>query len=160
MELKELAERFLAQCLNESTEYIEADVSGWLKEVEDKLRVSFPPSFRALYQNFMFTSFDCGSIRFLGNMSDRGYEDISGYLERDKTIDRITTTNGFIHFAKAGDGSYDPICFNIKKKRNAEFEVVRLDHEAILLNEKIIISKFIATSLNTFMQDCIAKLDK
>jgi hypothetical protein len=41
-------------------------------------------------------------------------------------------------FGKGGRLDYDPVCFDRKaRKKNREFEIVKLDHQEILRNERI-----------------------
>jgi len=88
----------------------------------------------------------------LGNEAKDEYDDVSSFLGKDKIIARVTTDNGLIHFARASEGTYDPICFDSKKRKGRECEIVRLDHEEILLHEKIKVVEDVAPSLKEFME--------
>jgi hypothetical protein len=46
--------------------------------------------------------------------------------------------NGFIPFGKGPDVDYDPVCFDLtSRKKNADYGIVKIDHEEILCNERI-----------------------
>ncbi len=65
----------------------------------------------------------------------------------DKIIFHTTISNGFIQFSRPSDGSYDPICFDIRsRKKTKEYPVIRLDHESILQFEEITVVEEIARS--------------
>ena len=90
-------------------------------------------------------------IEFLANLDSDDYEDIRTVLFRDKVISRVTLENGYMHFARAANGSYDPVCFNANKQTNGDFEIVRLDHEEILQFEKIVSVATLALSFKAYM---------
>lgn len=141
----------LAQIVEPKTAIKKIEESPWIDKIEIKMGRRFPDVFHDIYDSWKFPTFFLGEIQFLANENSSDYEDICYALHRDKLISAVTLQNGYIHFAQSSDGSYDPICFNTSKSIKGDCEVVRLDHEAILINEKIIIRKIIATSLGQYI---------
>jgi len=59
-------------------------------------------------------------------------------IRYDRFLSPFALKNGFIPFGKGPDIDYDPVCFNLtRRKKNREFAIVKLDHEEILCNERI-----------------------
>ncbi len=125
----------------------------WIDKIINRLPTKFPPSFMSLISRYIFDDFEAGEIWFYANRGDGSQEELEQAIFKDKIIAKTTINNGFIHFARPIDGSYDPICFDIRKrKKNGEFQVVRLDHETMLQFEKIKIKESIASSLLEYME--------
>jgi hypothetical protein len=126
----------------------------WIYKVERRLPVRLPPSFSSLVTRYAFPDFVVGPIRFLANRGDGAYGEFAETIFRDPNIWRVSSSSGFIQFARPADGSYDPLCFDTRKRpRSREFPVVRLDHEAMLQFEKIRIVSVVASSLLDFMEE-------
>jgi hypothetical protein len=77
---------------------------------------------------------------------------------RDQVLAVTTLRNGYIQFARPETGSYDPICFDARKRgANREFAIVRLDHEEILCNERIREVEKVADSFFKFASDIVGR---
>jgi hypothetical protein len=126
---------------------------SWVDGISSRLPAKFPPSFVSLISRYKFDDFEAEDIWFYANRGDKTWEDLSGAIFRDEIMFRVTTSHGFIHFARPADGSYDPLCFNIRRRNNSgECPIVRLDHEAILQLEQIHVVDNISPSLLRFME--------
>ena len=62
------------------------------------------------------------------------------------------TKNGFLQFGLPHEGNYDPVCFDMKRRKRADAPIVQLDHEEILQWSRIRVVKEIAPSFAQFMQ--------
>ena len=68
-----------------------------------------------------------------------------------------THTANFSQFARPEDGSYDPICFDARRRvNNREYPIVRLDHEEILSNNRIGPPTTVSHSFYRFVSDVVA----
>ena len=94
----------------------------------------------SLISRYIFDNFEIGNLWFFGNHGDEGWDDLSQAIFRDSRIFELTSSKGFLHFARPADGSYDPICFDIRNRRKEEYSIVRLDHESILIPSDIVIT--------------------
>jgi len=151
LKLDEITQSFLASAPESEVDFLSVSSAPWIVEIEEAIGWEFPSSFHELYGKFLFESFEVGDVEFFANLDSDEYEDIKQSLFRDAIILKVTLDNGYIHFAKSSDGSYDPICFNTWRRNDGDYEIVRLDHEAILQFEKIKVVKVIASSLKAFM---------
>ncbi|OGW24389.1 MAG: hypothetical protein A2X59_09180 [Nitrospirae bacterium GWC2_42_7] len=107
----------------------------------------------SLITRYIFDQFTAEKITFYSKHGDNAGDDLSKAIFKDQIIFKTTTANGFLHFARPADGSYDPLCFDIKKRKtNGEYPIVRLDHESILQFEHIKILETVYPSLMSRMQ--------
>jgi hypothetical protein len=125
----------------------------WVDGILNRLPARLPPSFVSLISRYVFDDFKAGEIWFYANRGEEAWEDLSQAIFRDEIMFRVTTSDGFIHFAQPHDGSYDPLCFDIRRRRKSgEYSIVRLDHEAILQFEQTRVVSNISSSLLEFME--------
>jgi hypothetical protein len=121
-----------------------------------KLPVRFPPLFERLLLTYRWPELDLRSYRLRGNPHEAG---LSGSLDRitkDKFLSSFAFKNGYIPFGKGGDIAYDPVCFDLRaRKKNREFEIVKLDPEEILCNERIRVVATLAPSLERLVSQTI-----
>jgi hypothetical protein len=121
-----------------------------------KLPARFPPLFERLLLTYRWPEVDLRSYRLHGNPPGSG---LSGFLERitkDKFLSSFALKNGYIPFGKGGDMDYDSVCFALNaRKKNCEFEVVKLDHEEILCNERIRVVASLAPSFERLVSQTI-----
>ncbi len=127
-----------------------------LDHLHANLPARFPPLFERLRLTYRWPEVDLRSYRLHGNPLGTG---LSGFLERitkDKFLSSFAFKNGYISFGKGGDMDYDPVCFDLRaRKKNREFEIVKLDHEEILCNERIRVVVTLAPSFERLVNQTI-----
>jgi hypothetical protein len=65
---------------------------------------------------------------------------------------------GLIQFGKGPDLDYDPVCFDIKtRKQGGDCRIVKIDHEEILCNNRI---KVVAELAPSFYQLVLQTIDR
>lgn len=116
-----------------------------IEEFERMLERRLPASFRHLVAKYTFRPFEWGPIIFFGNSETYEPFDLHSAAVRDQAIWQATRQAGFIHFGRPSSGSYDPICFG-PSRAGREPRIVQLDHEAILIKDRIEVVKEIAPS--------------
>ena len=132
------------------------DAAPWVERFEHKLPARLPASFRSLVTRYAFPAFDVGALALFPSDGRGGREELASAVFRDKVMVEVTHGAGYIQFARPADGSYDPVCFDTNgRARNREFPVVRLDHEAILMNSRIVVRDRVAKSFLAFIQSVI-----
>jgi hypothetical protein len=125
----------------------------WIEKIIRRLPARFPPTFMSLISRYIFDEFEVEKLWFFANRGDQDWEELSQAVFRDKIIFKTTSTKGFLYFSRSADGSYDPICFDMRDRKKREYPVVRLDHESILISETIKIIENVYPSLLEFMKD-------
>jgi hypothetical protein len=127
--------------------FVSADTPHWLAPFEQNLPFRLPPAYRSLVLRYRFPAFQAGTVCFFGNLDGQSYDDLVVASIRDPVLSAIARANGFIQIGRPESGSYDPICFDMRHRmKNGEAEVVRLDHEEILVNGSIRVVEKVAAS--------------
>ncbi len=130
----------------------------WIDRIVAALPSKYPPSFMSFISRYVFDEFAAGKIQFFSNHGSRESDDLCNAIFEDPIIFKTTRANGFLHFARPEDDSYDPVCFDIRlRNRGKEYVVVRLDHEAILQFERIKIVDTFYSSLLDLMEEYIQR---
>jgi hypothetical protein len=125
----------------------------WIEQFERKLPARLPLSFRSLVTRYSFPAFEVNALILFANTGDEAEDELSNAVFKDKAMVEVTQNAGYIQFARPADGWYDPICFNTNyNSNNREFPIVRLEHEAILVNSRIVVREMIAKSFYAFAQ--------
>ena len=153
-----IVDRFARALANKGISIEASTHIDWIDRVMAALPAKYPPSFISFISRYVFDEFTAGDLRFFSNHGYRESDDLCNAILRDPIIFKTTTVNGFLHFARSEDGSYDPVCFDIRAgKKSKEYPIVRLDHEAILQFERIKIVDTLCSSLLDFMEEYIQK---
>ena len=109
------------------------DNSGLLDRLELELDIRLPDSYRSLVSRFNFGSFDVGGVSLYGTTSNDDYEAVQVAAVQDRALYDVVRSTGFVPFGRPEGGSYDPVCFDTRRKvAHHEYPIVRLDHEQAL----------------------------
>ena len=128
----------------------------WVPPLEEKLPRRFPDSFHTLISEYQFCDFEVGPVMFFANTGQLVFHELCRRIFLDKTMSPFLLNKGYLQFGKAAGGHYDPVCFAPRGlKDKTESRIVLLDHEEILLNERIKIMTEIAPSIENFMERAI-----
>jgi len=126
----------------------------WLSNVEAKLPSRLPPLFLSLLSRYIFLLFDAGPLTFFANTGEDIYDEFSLAVFRDEVLSEQMLAAGYLHFARLDTGSYDPICFDTNNPSgNGDYRIVQIDHEEILINDRVKVVKQIAPSFRQFVVD-------
>lgn len=127
-----------------------ASSNAWVADIESRLPQKFPVVFRSLIERYRFADFEVGPIMFFANTGEALFKDLSTNAFRDKGLFPTLHKNGFLEFGKRSGGWYDPICFDMKRRKQDDAPVVQLDHEEILIHSRIRVVNEISTSFAGF----------
>lgn len=127
--------------------FVLSGVPAWLAPFEQSLPFRLPPTYRSLLLRYRFPAFEVGPAALFGNVDGTSYDDLVVASTRDPVLSSVARANGFVQIGRAEPGSYDPICFDMRRRtKGGEARLVRLDHEAILINQAIRVVDTIAAS--------------
>ena len=126
----------------------------WISDLERKLPRRYPEPFHILISDYCFCDFQVGPIVFFANTGENVFYELAHRAFADKHMSPFLVQNGYLQFGQAED--YDPICFAPRDlKARHESRIVRLDHEEILINNRIKMTAEIAPSIEDFMERTI-----
>lgn len=158
MNVHGIIDEFVARIDQSGNIFRRIESAPWVEALEAKLPKRFPVSFRSLITRYAFPPFDAGGLFFFANTDGDSPEELSVAMFNDRTIADATLRAGYIQFARRESGSYDPICFDVKRAvSNREFPIVRLDHEEILCRDRIHVSERVADSFYRFAAGSVGR---
>jgi hypothetical protein len=119
----------------------------------------FPPLYERLALSYRWLEVHLGNIVCL--LQNSGSDSLMPLLKeitRDDTFVRILLPLGLIPFGKAAGDCYDPVCFDTRRPTaDGDYPIIRLEHEAILCNERIGDSWQVAESFRTLVETVIMR---
>jgi hypothetical protein len=130
--------------------------NAWVGPLESGLPYPFPTIYRSLISHFRFAEFEVGPVMFLANT---GRNDVFHELSRvwaDDPFPNELLRHGFLQFGRQAGGGYDPVCFAMKQRKKGDAPLVQLDHEEVLIRNRIRIQVEIAPSFGAFVQGVVA----
>jgi hypothetical protein len=120
---------------------------AWVDDFEAKLPAPLPRSYRSLVSRYLFPVLDVGAVTLFANTGVGVHDEIVEAIFRDRAIYTPLLQAGFVQFGRPAAGSYDPVCFDLNRKtRDQECPVVRLDHEAALMEGRATVVEEVADS--------------
>jgi hypothetical protein len=129
----------------------------WLPEVESRLPFPLPSTFRSLIKRYLFPSFEVAPLTLFSvgvrDPESTGME-FKSAIFADRFMSPFLLRNGLLPFARPGDYSYDPVCFDFRApNRKSEPAVVRIDHEEILCNERLRVVESISPAFHELTEE-------
>jgi hypothetical protein len=134
-----------------------ANDNSWVSTLEEMLPCPFPALYRGLITRFRFAEFEIGPIMFFANTGEQSvFHDLTRCLFADKGLYPVLLENGYLQFGQQVGGGYDPVCFDMKRRRDADAPIVQLDHEDILIRNRVRVLSEVAPSFHRFAEQAIA----
>jgi hypothetical protein len=148
-----LVDKFTRALAEKGVPIIQSTEINWIDRLTSILPTKYPQSFMSFITRYVFDEFTVSKITFFANHGSKDSNELINAIPKDSIIFKTTTANGFLQFARPSTGSYDPICFDFRKRSNdKEYPVVRLNHEEILQFKRIKIVERLYSSLPELMQ--------
>jgi hypothetical protein len=117
----------------------------------------FPPLFEEPILSYRWISVDLGMFELLPNPPG---EDLGSMLKAilvDRVLTKVLLPRGFVQFARAPGGSYDPICFDTNRPtKHGDYPIIQFEHESIICDEQIGRLELVSPSFRTAVIDIIS----
>ena len=124
----------------------------WVENLAQQLPQKFPRPYRSLIERYRFCNFEVGPLMLFANTGhDLSYE-LSARLSKPLPMLR---EHGYLQFGNPHETNFDPICFDMQRRKRDDAPIVQLDHEEILIRGRIELVAEIAPSFMEFMQRAI-----
>jgi hypothetical protein len=95
-----------------------------------------PELFELLAISYRWPILDLGVIRLLPNVRADDLRPLAAEMFADPVLNATLLPANYVRFALAAD-CYDSICFDLNRFNNGDCPVVRIEHESILMCDKI-----------------------
>lgn len=152
MKISAVVDRFAAHLLEKGAEIRPINGAPWIEGIEKRLGLSFPHSFRSLIERYSFPLLDIGEAELFANEGGSSEYDLAVALLRDPIMSPWLVKHRLIHIGHPYIGNYDPICLDLLKSKHGDTQVVRLNHEDILLERPTIHRHVLAESFSALME--------
>jgi len=125
------------------------------------LPARFPPLYESLVLRYRWADVDLQSFTLLANPMGNNLKPLLQRISADQHLWSFLIRAGYIPFGKGTGGDYDPVCFELKsRKQNADFRIVKIDHEGILSFDRLRVVAEIAPSFRHLVLGTIELADK
>jgi hypothetical protein len=139
---------------------VETPVSQ-LDEVYAELPTRFPRIFERMLCSYRWAEVDLGTYRLLANPPGPTLGGLLRQMSQAPALWEALIPAGFIQFGKGPDLDYDPVCFDIKtRKQGGDCRIVKIDHEEILCNNRIKVVAELAPSFHQLILQTIERANK
>jgi hypothetical protein len=122
-----------------------------------QLPVRFPALYEDLVLSYRWAEVDLGRFRLLANPPGAGLEGLKSEMFRDAGLTELLLPAGLLQFGKGPDVNYDPVCFRVAGTTPERARVVRLDHESLLCERKLVVVEELARDCRQLMEDVIER---
>ncbi|HEY1799317.1 MAG TPA: hypothetical protein VGG46_00165 [Terriglobales bacterium] len=127
-----------------------------LELLYQKLPAHFPPLYERLVLSYCWAQVDLGIYRLLPNPPGPDFSGLFQQISGDTGLWESLAPGGYIQFGRGADSDYDPVCFDLSaRKKNGEYEIVKIDHEEILCNYRIKVAEKMAPSFRELVLQTI-----
>lgn len=134
---------------------------NFLEPLYALLPARFPPLYELLVLSYRWAEVDLQSFRLLPNPVGKDLSGLLQQIKQDPAFWQQLPRSGYIQFGRGPDMNYDPVCFDIKRrKKNKDYPVVKIDHEQILCNNRIKVVAEIAPSFEDLLIQTIERANK
>ena len=128
-----------------------------LDAVYQHLPGRFPNLFEELLLTYRWADVELDRYRLLANPPGEGLSGLLHAIQHDQIMFGVLSANRYLQFARGGGDSYDPVCFDLSRRFKGDCPIVRLDHEFILCNERIVVTKELAETFRELMIETIER---
>jgi len=129
-----------------------------LDSIYQELPARFPRLFEELVLSYRWAEVDLGKYRLLANPPG---SDLSGFFQQMSNAPDIWSAllpGGFLPFGKGPDMDYDPVCFDVKsRKQGGDCRIVKIDHEEILCNHRVNVVSELAPSFHQLVLQTVER---
>ena len=131
---------------------------GRLQEIYARLPARFPPLYERLVLSYRWAEVDLDRFRLFANPPGENLQGLFNEMTNDAFLSQHLLKAGYIPFGKGPDYDYDPVCFDLSaRKQNAEYRIVKLDHEEILCFSRTKIVAELAPTFRALVEETIER---
>jgi hypothetical protein len=116
----------------------------------------FPSLYEELVLSFRWYDVDVGPLRLMTSLGP-GLRGLLESITKDRKLFVTLTPAGFVQFGKGPDVDYDPVCFDLSRRRSdGDCPIVKFDHEEILQHGRLVQVSELAPSFRDLVERLVA----
>lgn len=119
-----------------------------------------PQLFESFAESYAWLDVDLRVCRLFANPPTSDFTDLSTAMFADPVLNDTLLPLRLVRFALAPDGCYDPICFDLSAFDGDDCPIVRLEHESILMHNRVGKREIIFDSFRDLLQTVIDLADQ
>jgi hypothetical protein len=127
----------------------------WIERAQLSLPFSLPRCFTDFACRYVFTEFEIERLHHYDNYDGNEKWCWHAALFSDQAIYKVCSANLFLPIGQPEASNYDRVCLDLNRLKSGDCPVVQLDHEAILLKEKIKIVTELAPSYKKLISNVL-----
>jgi hypothetical protein len=128
----------------------------WIDRAQERIPFPLPRCFTDFVHHYTFEDFEICRLRHYDNYDGKERWCWQVALFADKPIFDICTSHRFLPIGQPEDSNYDRVCLDLNRLKSGDCPLVQLDHEAILLRDKIKVVAELAPSYKKLIQKVLA----
>ena len=130
-----------------------------LGDVYERLPGRFPPLYEQLVLSYRWLEVELGGVvSLVANPPGPSLVTLLSKITKDPILANVLFPLGLIQFGRAPGGNYDPICFDTRRRHaDGDTPIVRIEHEAILCDDRLGESRELAPSFRSLVESIIVK---
>lgn len=131
---------------------IPAELEGAVTDLESRLGFRLPGLYREFVSQFEFDAFELKGVEFFPNHVQNGGYSIESAVFRDPIMSRVLIDANMFQVGRSDTGSYDPVCFDLSKRKGKDCVLIRLDHEAALQYARISVVEKVSSGFGELVE--------
>jgi hypothetical protein len=132
-----------------------------LEGIYAKLPARLPKLFERMVLSYRWAEVDLGTYRLLSNPPGPDLSGLLRQMSKASAFWEALLPAGFIQFGMGRDMDFDPVCFDIRtRKQGGDCRIAKIDHEEILCNNRVKVVAELAPSFHTLILQTIELASK
>jgi hypothetical protein len=123
-----------------------------LEKIYGSIPGRMPKLFEECLMSFGWLTVELGGIDLFPHQPQSGLKVFVEHVLRDEELFPSLFRDRYVQLGKAAGGSYDPICFDLKRSKKRDCPLVRIDHESVLIDEKPVVTAELAPSFEAWLE--------
>jgi hypothetical protein len=155
MKLVRLLERFAAVLSERGVHVKPVGATPWLDGFLRQLPARLPRSYEHLVTHYQFPVLSVCGVDFYSNLGTNVDSELVIAANADSALCSACYSSSLVPVGRPEDGSYDPVCFDLRAGA-PEAPLVRVDHEELLLNRRARATSLVSPSFLQLVRDVVA----
>lgn len=123
-----------------------------LAELYSAVPGPLPKLFESLLLAYRWARVALSEATLFGNPPGPTLRGFEQEITSDRSLHSVLFENRLVEFGKAPGGSYDPICFDLKRSKGGDCPILRIEHESVLINGRVRVVGEVAPNFRALAQ--------